>query len=125
MFLVKSLFTFDHGYMWFPKIEVFIFNITRIKTWLNFLLTLGIPGLLAFHHFVNIKKYYLEKRIELIFLFGYLLSNLLFAYSIFSAHADGRFVWTSYAFTIPLALYVVRDSRFYKKLILDKIKMKS
>ena len=107
--IIRSLLGADSEYIWLPKIHVILDNILRPKTYLSFVLTLGIPGFLSFFHLKHLKKYYNQKSIKLVLLFGFAISILLFAFAILSAYADGRFIWVSYPFTIPLALFIISE----------------
>jgi len=109
--IVRNVFGTGSEYIWLPEVQMILENISRPKTWLSFILTLGIPGFLSFFHLKRLKKYYHQKSIKLILLFGFAISILLFVFSILSAYAQGRFIWVSYPFTIPLSLYVILELR--------------
>jgi len=107
--IIRNLFGTGSEYIWLPGIQKILENISRPKTWLSFILTLGIPGFLSFFHLNHLKKYYNQKSIQLILLIGFAISILLFVFSIISAYSDGRFIWVSYPFTIPLALFIILE----------------
>lgn len=93
------------NYVWFPDERFFSQNIFRVKAYLSFVLTFGIPGLIAL---ISMLKFPIDKRKKyLCYYTGCITSLLLYAYSFFSAWADGRTVWTIYPFAVPLsALYL-------------------
>lgn len=107
--IIRNVFGTGSEYIWMPEIQMILENISRPKTWLSFILTLGIPGFLSFFHLKHLKKYYNQKSIKLILLFGFAISILLFVFSILSAYAQGRFIWVSYPFIIPLALFIILE----------------
>lgn len=99
----------NQPYIWFPDTKFILQNIYRPKTYLSFLLTLGVPGVLAvisYFKFPDEKKKYF-----LYFYAGCLTSLALFLYSIYSAWADGRTVWTMYPFAIPPAVMYLKFRR--------------
>ena len=114
--IIRNIFGTDSEYIWLPKIQTVLYNISRPKTYLSFILTLGMPGMLSFFHLKYLKKYYKQKSIKLILLLGFATSIMLFVYSIFSAKSDGRFIWTSYPYTIPLSLFIISEFQFQGKI---------
>jgi len=93
-------------YVWTPGSNFILQNIYRPKTYLSFLITLGIPGIIAFISYLKLSdekvKYYSYYYV------GCATSILLFLYSIFSAWSDGRTVWTIYPFAIPLTVIYLK-----------------
>ena len=96
---------------WMPSFETLLNNMSRIRSWLSFLFTLGIPGILApFIFRYRATEWFQEKFAETATLItGFLISILLFGYAMLSAYADGRFIWTSYPFSVPLATIVLNE----------------
>jgi 4-amino-4-deoxy-L-arabinose transferase-like glycosyltransferase len=90
--------------------ESFLSNL-RLRALLSVTLTFGIPGLLSlfflFRRWVVFDGAYEPAPLSILIPLaeGLLLSVILCLYSMFSAHTDGRFIWTSYPFSIPLALW--------------------
>ena len=82
-----------------------MFNATRSRSWLSFLLTFGVPGALALGVLLDRRRFPLADIGPL--LTGLAMSLLLFAYAMLTAWADGRFAWAGYPFTIPLAMLVL------------------
>jgi hypothetical protein len=98
---------------WMPSFEILIFNLSRLRSWLSFLLTFGVPGVFALLIFrYRATSWFHENFAETATLItGFFISILLFGYSMLSAHADGRFIWTSYPFSVPLAVIVLSEIR--------------
>lgn len=101
---IRSLVPQKENYIWNPSIEIFIYNISRAKTYLSFILTLGIPGVLSLYLILSDKKKNISRELLFPLVTGFLFSVLLWVYSLFSAYSDGRQLWTSYVYTIPLML---------------------
>lgn len=93
------------SYLWFPSYEVFISNVIRPRTFLSFILTLGIPGILSvlliIYYFIK-EKTILKNNLTLIT--GVIISFCLWSYSVISAYSDGRFIWPSIVFSLPLSM---------------------
>lgn len=102
-YLIRKLTPSDSvTYIWFPETKFLMQNIFRPKTYLSMLLTLGIPGIISI---ISLFRFSKEKLIKFSYFYiGYATSILLYVYSIFSAWSDGRTVWTSYPFTIPISV---------------------
>lgn len=91
--------------VWMPSMAQFIKNASRIRSLLSFALTLGIPGFITL---VGMIRYW--RMIAIPFypmLMGFFLSITLFTFAMFSAYADGRFIWPAMIFTIPISLHVL------------------
>lgn len=103
------------GYVWLPG-ELFLMqNIFRPKAYLSFIITLGIPGILAI---ISYFKFSAEKvKTYSYFYIGFMTSIALYIYSFFSAWADGRTIWTIYPFAIPLTVLYLQN----RKKLNDKI----
>ena len=93
------------SYLWFPSYEVFISNVIRPRTFLSFILTFGIPGvlsvLLIIYYFIKDKSVI---KVNLILITGVIISFCLWSYSVISAYSDGRFIWPSIVFSLPLSM---------------------
>ncbi len=106
-------------YIWSPSFETMTSNLARPRTYLSFLLTFGLPGIISVLAIFKMNRrrdneltYYLPLIIGIIF------SILLFMFSILSAYSDGRFIWTSYPFSIPLAVYYFSNQGYGEESIL-------
>ncbi|MEX0966108.1 MAG: hypothetical protein WD077_02645 [Bacteroidia bacterium] len=93
-------------YVWSFQPQFFLDNVSRSRTWISGLLALGIPGIISLLGIAWQGRSWLIQHFPLYA--GLFLSVLLFFYSIMSAHSDGRFLWLSYPYTIPLALFTIR-----------------
>ena len=103
--LLRNLIADKKVYLWMPRYEVLIENLTRLKTYVSF----GLPGLGALLYFKNSKCKLYSSQIELVFLTGLICAILLSLFSIFAAYSDGRHIWLSYPFTISLSVAYFRD----------------
>lgn len=106
--LIRKFAPHKESYVWKPSIDILLYNLIRVKTYLSFILTFGIPGFLAAYLIVTKKLQMIKKEISYPLLTGFLFSFLLWLYSLFAAYSDGRQLWTSYVFSIPLALFVIQ-----------------
>jgi hypothetical protein len=98
---------------WTPSFETFVYNVLRPRSWLSFLLSFGAPGFLGFFIFGFRKTHWFQERFAetATLITGFLISVLLFGFSMVSAYADGRFIWTSYPFSVPLAVIVLNETK--------------
>ncbi|HVO75886.1 MAG TPA: hypothetical protein VMT35_17815, partial [Ignavibacteriaceae bacterium] len=71
--------------------------------YLSTLLTFGIPGFLLSWYLLKYKITSFS-TLEYAFLTGAAAGLILFFYSLFSAYSDGRFIWYTYPFAVPLAV---------------------
>jgi hypothetical protein len=109
--IIRNIVPGQATYLWNPKFELLTFNLLRIKTYLSFGLSLGIPGILSFF---ALKTILAQKRTDQLFLTlltGVVISLLLSFYSLFSAYADGRHIWTAYPYLIPLSVMFLDKSK--------------
>ncbi|MCS7053699.1 MAG: hypothetical protein NZM09_08185 [Ignavibacterium sp.] len=123
-FLIQSLIKYfapsKNIFFWKPNFETIIYNLERIKTYVSFILTLGIPGFFTILNLINFKKFFIPYEIFLSLIVGALSGFILWFYSIFSAHADGRHLWVIYPYTVPIAtnfinyLFEEKFSQTYK-----------
>lgn len=107
--LVRTLSPQKGNYVWKPSIEIFVYNLSRFKTYLTFIFTLGIPGILSLYLIFSAKRKNISKDILLPLATGFLFSILLWIYSLFAAYSDGRQLWTSYAYTTVLSGYLIQS----------------
>jgi hypothetical protein len=91
--------------IWAPSLDRLLANASRWQSWGSFALTFGIPGCLAVAALLDRKHRIIGNRLMVPFGVGLGVSLALFGFATISAYADGRFIWTSYPFTIPLAIY--------------------
>lgn len=105
--IIRNLAPQKEIYVWKPSYDILHYNLLRIKTYITFILTLGIPGLLSFYIVITEKRKNIPKEIFYPLLTGIAFSILLWIYSLFAAYSDGRQLWTSYVFAVPLASYLL------------------
>jgi len=100
------------SYFWWPSKEYFFGNIGRPKNWGGLILGFGLPGFISLRAFSLFKKSIPEVKIWLApLLTGVLMAVVLHFYAVGSAYVDGRFIWTSYPFSIPLAVFVIDNMK--------------
>lgn len=87
--------------------EIIHYNLLLIKTYISFILTLGILSLLSFYIVFTDKRRINPKEILHPLLIRIAFSILLWMYSLFVAYSDGRQIWTSYVFAVRLTNYVL------------------
>jgi len=105
-------------YIWSPSTDILLFNLSRVKTYLSFILTFGLPGLISLIVFFSNKKNQIPNEVFYSLVSGIVMSILLWIYSILTAYADGRQLWVSYNFTVPLSMFYL--TKFFN----HKIKLK-
>lgn len=94
------------------SLESFLSNL-RVRALLSVGLTFGIPGLLSIFFILRYPAVFncvdkpASPPLLLTLAVGILLAVALSFYSMFSAHTDGRFIWPSYPFSIPLSLWAL------------------
>ena len=108
-FIIRSMSPGQPGYLWLPTMNSFKFNITRLHGWLSFFLSFGIQGMMSLLLLrYSAHDYFAERAVIIKTLFsGLIVSFSLVLFSIISAYSDGRIIWMSYPFTIPLAVMVL------------------
>lgn len=104
--VIRNLAPQKEIYIWKPSYDILYYNLLRIKTYITFILTLGVPGLLSFYIVITEKRKNIPKEIFYPLLTGIAFSILLWIYSLFAAYSDGRQLWTSYVFAVPLTSYL-------------------
>ncbi len=90
---------------WQPITWRIVDNFTRLHAYLSSILSFGIPGVLCCYYLVRfsgaVKSAWKE---ELPLWVGTIGGYLLWFYTLFSAHTDGRFFWVAYCFPIVLSM---------------------
>ena len=110
--LIRIVNPISEAHFWWPTYAFFLLNVTRLKNWAGFLLGYGLPGFLSLGIIPFFQSLWPEKKDQLAPLIaGFLLAVCLYLYSLVAAYADARFIWTSYPFSIPLAVFVL-DKKF-------------
>jgi len=106
-FISRMVIPVSSTYVWKPSIDLVFTNLSRVRLNIAAIISFGIPGLLTLATMLKRKEIF-SSNTESHFHFllsGFLLSNVLFLYSIVSTYSGGRFLWTSYPFSILLSLY--------------------
>lgn len=121
-FIARRVIPVNEDVYWVPYSEQLFYNLSRPRTYLSFLLSLSIQGIIAGLALFNFKFIFKEefKKYTIVFATGFILSILLFLFSIVSAYSDGRFIWPSYPYTIPLALYFIKYYFENKNTVINK-----
>lgn len=98
----------DPAYVWTPNLAILKSNLSLSHV-ANCLFVFGLPGLLSLTFLFYLKR---KDFVELApYLVGLCMAVLLTVYAAFSAWLDGRFSWTTYPFSIPLAMLAIE--RFF------------
>ncbi len=106
--LLRNFTPESETYIWLPSLKVLTDNLVRPKTYLSILLAFGIPGIGALLYiYVALGKHSLISR-QPALVSGLIMSMIISFFSLFAAYADGRHIWTSYPFTIPLAVVYIK-----------------
>ena len=98
-------------YVWIPSWDHFINNVIRSHAWISPVLSYGLPALVIV---AGVIGYGRKRSFRVVvwryrcYVAGAAASLALFVYSITAAYADGRYMWLSYPFTVPLALAVLQ-----------------
>jgi hypothetical protein len=92
--------------VWYPSMERFLRNAGRARSWLGLVLTLGIPGWITM--LVLMRRWRLPQPYYPL-VSGFLASLALFVAAMFVAYADGRFIWPSVIFSIPIAVWTLAE----------------
>lgn len=122
--LARSMSLDPIEYNWSFSLSRFNSNTERVRTWLSFLLTLGIPGFLSLLAvFVTLYQKQWDVLLRMApWLVGCAGSVALFAYSLLVAYSDGRFIWPATVFAIPLLGIFVTGNNAWLIGILDRIR---
>jgi hypothetical protein len=111
--VVQEFYSQAGQLLWYPSWQTVINNLSRARAWGSVILTFGLPGFLCLfflaNQFLKKKTCQVDKAVFYSLLGGLGMSLALIVYSLFTAYLDGRFVWTSYAFSIPLSLLLLRS----------------
>lgn len=96
------------GYIWKIEMSHIEFNFTRAKSWISALLSFGVVGFLSskiffvnFNQKLNYRSFFSNLDNNLL-----LVSFMLWVYSVFAAHMDGRFLWPFHFFSV---IYIAKN----------------
>lgn len=121
----RSEFSHVSNYLWKPNFTTIGENMVRPKSYLSFIMTFGVVGILALLQFVNDgkKNFFSEKKNIIVFFKNYpylplvagiVISFMLWIYTFVAAYVDGRYFWFAYPFMIPMAVAFIRE-RYHLK----------
>jgi hypothetical protein len=97
----------DYG--WYINWEAVVENFVRPRAWLSFLLTWGPLGAFICLYLLQFFKVTFQDKTILAFWVGTAAGVGVWIYSFITCYADGRYVWLSYPFMVPLfCLYFER-----------------
>lgn len=104
-YITRNIIPSSINYFWLPSPGALLSNLLRFRTYFSVLMSFGIVGILVllaiFEPEINRdNNFYL-------LLAGIITSLLFFLLGLSSVYTDGRYIWPSYIFFIPLAaLYI-------------------
>ncbi len=115
------------NYLWTPNFRTIYENAVRPKSYLSFILTFGLVGVLAWLEFrLDLKRNSSSKprNIYLFFktysytplLVSIITSFLFWIYTFVAAYVDGRYFWFAYPFMIPMAVKYIQIYTESKKI---------
>lgn len=115
--MAKNVIPIGSKYFWNPNIGIFFSNMRRSRTLTSLILSMGLPGFLCLLVYQFRKSLFdiYGYPLTITMIAGFMMSILLYVYSLFSAYADGRFIWVGYIFSVPLSLIIIRS--FYNRYI--------
>lgn len=96
-------------YLWKPSFEIIEYNLVRVKTYLSFILTFGISGVFSFLYLFKKQKQSISKQMLSFLYVGLFSGILLWIYSFFTAHADGRHIWITYPYSVLLSSFYLQE----------------
>lgn len=104
--LVRYLAPGVHTYVWEPSLNTLAMNLSRPRAWLTLALSLGLPGILSLRALPGLLRRRTPTTDPALAALsaGYAAALAAFLCSLVAAYADGRFIWLSYPFAIPLAM---------------------
>lgn len=97
-----------HTQFWSPGPDQLAMNATRFRAWASVLLSFGLPGLLACWTLVryqSLPRPFWHRLAPFAAGFAAAVATCVFAF--LSAYVDGRTLWASYPFAIPLGMVAV------------------
>ncbi|MFA6472649.1 MAG: hypothetical protein WCU00_11480, partial [Candidatus Latescibacterota bacterium] len=108
LYISRTLIPVSPGYVWIPSFDNLMSNLLRPRSSLSFLLSFGVPGIVSVFIFHYRKTGWFHERLAetLCLIAGVAIAIILHIYSMIAAFADGRIIWLSYPFLIPLAVIV-------------------
>ena len=96
---------------WEPSFKMIKYNFNRDNSWLSFILVLGIPFGIIARNLSSFKFLLKENRFVLPLFTGVITAISMYFFSFISTVADGRTLWASYPFIIPIIGLVLNEER--------------
>tara|TARA_Y100000590_G_scaffold466949_1_gene644034 strand:- start:3601 stop:4563 length:963 start_codon:yes stop_codon:yes gene_type:complete len=94
---------------WSPSIEMIKYNLNRPNSWLSIFLVLGIPLGIILINYKSLRLLIVKNIIVVPLISGVIISLLMYSFAFVSTVADGRTLWASYPFIIPLAVLLINE----------------
>lgn len=94
--------------IWIPSVDAFADNAARPRAWLSGALTVGIPGLILLVNAIRRKLPTAPATLLPLFWAGLAASGAMWLFAFTSAYVDGRTLWPSVMFSIPLAVLSIK-----------------
>lgn len=103
-FIIRIYVPGEGAYLWMPQSDKFLYNLKRAAGYITTILAFGVPGIgaILFLTSSECRKHF--GRIKYVLLTGMVFSILVSIFAILAAYAEGRYIWITYPFTIPLAV---------------------
>ena len=94
---------------WSPSIEMIKYNLNRPNSWLSLFAVLGIPLGIIINNYKKLRSLIVKNIFVIPLISGILISVLMYCFAFVSTVADGRTLWASYPFIIPLAVLLMNN----------------
>jgi len=107
--ITRAIFPSIEQYFWMPSLKRSLWNLSRFRTIFSISVSLGIPGLLS--TLLLMKTIFNRKTTILpvyyLLFSGFFMSLVFCLFGFITVASDGRYIWPSYVFSIPLsAIYL-------------------
>jgi hypothetical protein len=108
--LIRIILGQSSTFVWQPHSDIILRNL-RPRTFLGLALSFGLPGMLAIVYGVKYKAMTqtLGRETSFPLITGIIFSILLVLYSLIAAYTDGRFIWPSNIFALPIGIAYLRE----------------
>ena len=94
---------------WSPSIEMIYYNINRPNSWLSFFAVMGVPIFIILKNYKKINLLISKNMFVVPLISGVFMSVLMYCFAFTSTVADGRTLWASYPFIIPLSALLMNN----------------
>lgn len=110
--LIRLTAPVDGSFVWLPSFDQFYRNIARGRFFISYPLSFGLPAILLIWLLIRgdaaSRRLLVTRGLSLTT--GLVFALLLAGFALFAAVADGRFVWTTYPFVIPLVTMLLEEA---------------